>query len=429
MENNEEKEVSIGRLFKVMFNRKIPLTAITLGTMLVGCLGINLVYNKGVETYKSEFKYSISAFNGNGKYIDGSSFYFNSLTTQKVLQSVKDTDEKYSSIDIDKMIEKNAIELELNKTYDVNKNLVDTYYTLNVNQSYFSSDEQAKDFISKLIDYPINHNKELQEKINYKTNLERFDQVDFFENQFTYLENQLDYILTKYDGLISTYGDVIVSQENGGKKLSTFRNELSMYFTNHSINDLRIEAAQKGYVKDYTTHVETLKLRQDSYKKTIKYNEKTIESLNQQIKELLAGSSTSQSFDLSSYNAKIAELLAENVSLQKKVDDLDEQINNGQSTPEAFTVKLNSFRTRLDNGTDKYKAIEKEVIEGGTEVFFVNTNIIEEEGGISTVVGVALTFVVGIVIGCVVNLILDYKYLHEDFPAKPDKKKKEAAAE
>ena len=427
MENNEEKEVSIGRLFKVMFNRKIPLIAITLGTMLVGNLGINLVYNKGVETYKSEFKYSVANFNGNGKYIDGSSFYFNSLTTQKVLQSVKNENEAFSSIDVDKMIEKNAIELELNKTYDVNKNLLDTYYTLNVSQSYFTSKEQAKSFISTLIDYPINHNNELQEMINYKTNLDRFDQVDFFENQFTYLENQLDYILTKYDGLMSTYGDVIVSQENGGKKLSTFRNELSMYFTNNSINDLRIEANQKGYVKDYTTHVETLKLRQDSYKKTIKYNEKTIESLNQQIKELLAGSSTSQSFDLSSYNAKIAELLAENVSLQKKVDDLDEQINNGQATPDSFTVKLNSFRTRLDNETDKYKAIEKKVIEGGTEVFFVNTNIIEEEGGISTVVGVALTFIVGIVIGCVVNLILDYKYLHEDFPAKPSKKKEEVA--
>lgn len=427
METNEEKEVSIGRLFKVMFNRKIPLTAITLGTMLVGCLGINLVYNKGVETYKSEFKYNISAFNGNGKYIDGSSFYFNSLTTQKVLQSVKGENEEYSSIDIDKMIEKNAIELELNKTYDVNKNLVDTYYTLNVKQSYFSSKEQAKSFISDLIDYPIAHNNEIQETLNYKTNLERFDQVEFFENQFSYLETQLDYILTKYDGLISTYGDVTTSQENSGKKLSTLRNELNMYFTNYSINDLRIEANQKGYVKDYTTHVETLKLRQDSYKKTIKYNEKTIDSLNQQISDLLSGSSTSQSFDLSSYNAKIAELLAENVSLQKKVDDLEEQINNGQSTPDSFTVKLNGYREKLEEETDKYKAIEKEVMEEGTEVFFINTNVIEEEGGISTVVGVALTFVVGIVIGCVVNLILDYKYLHEDFPAKPSKKKEEVA--
>ena len=68
-------------------------------------------------------------------------------------------------------------------------------------------------------------------------------------------------------------------------------------------------------------------------------------------------------------------------------------------------------------------------MEEGTEVFFINTNVIEEDGGISTLAGAALTFVVGMVIGCVVNLILDYKYLHEDFPAKPDKKKKEAAAE
>lgn len=427
MENNEEKEVSIGRLFKVMFNRKIPLFAITLGTMLVGCLGINLVYNKVVETYKSEFKYNISAFNGNGKYIDGSSFYFNSLTTQKVLQSVKGSNEEYASIDIDKMIEKNAIELELNKTYDVNKEPVDTYFTLNVNQSYFKSKEQARSFISALINYPITHNNEMQETLNYKTNLERFDQVEFFENQFSYLENQLDYILTKYDGLISTYGDVAVSQENGGKKLSTLRNELNMYFTNYSINDLRIEANQKGYVKDYDNHVGILKLRQDNYKKTIKYNKQTIDSLNQQISDLLSGSSTSQSFDLSSYNAKIAELLAENVDLQKKVDDLDEQINNGQATPDSFTVKLNGYREKLEEETDKYKAIEKEVMEEGTEVFFINTNVIEEEGGISTVVGVALTFVVGIVIGCVVNLIIDYKYLHEDFPAKPSKKKEEVA--
>ena len=429
MENNEGKEVSLGRLFKVMFNRKIPLIAITLGTMLVGCLGINFIYNKGVETYKSEFKYNISDFNGNGKYIDGSSFYFNSLTTQKVLQSVKGNHKEYASIDVDKMIEKNAIELELNKTYDVNKNPIDTYYTLSVNQSYFTSKDQAKSFISSLINYPITYNNKIQETINYKVNLERFDQVDFFENQFSYLENQLDYILTKYDGLISTYGDVIVSQENGGKKISTLRNELSMYFTNYSINDLRIEANQKGYVKDYNNHVAILKLRQDNYKKTIKYNKQTIDSLNQQINDLLSGSSTSQSFDLSSYNAKIAELLAENVDLQKKVDDLDEQINNGKATPESFTVKLNGYREKLDNETDKYKAIEKEVMEEGTEVFFINTNVIEEDGGISTIVGAALTFVVGIVIGCVVNLILDYKYLHEDFPAKPDKKKKEAAAE
>ena len=51
-------------------------------------------------------------------------------------------------------------------------------------------------------------------------------------------------------------------------------------------------------------------------------------------------------------------------------------------------------------------------MEEGTEVFFINTNVIEEEGGISTLVGAALTFVVCIVIGCVVNLIIDYKYLH-----------------
>ena len=427
MEDNMEKEIPLGRYFKVMFHKKITLLAISLGTLLVGCLGLKFAINPGKKVYKAEYKYTVSGFNNNGSYIDGTKFYFNDLISLETLTKIRDSKEEYKGIKVDKMLEKNSIDIQIVTEYNDNKEVIDRYYSLRALQTYFKDDKQAKSFFMDIMNYPIEKNKELQDNINYTINLENYDEVDFFNLQIAYLNNQYDLISSKYSNLIDNYGDITLKD---GQKLSNKKMELDMYFTNNTFAVLGYELNQKGYVKDYDRQKDKLEIQKKEYQDEIDRNNAMITELSGIVDHLITtAGSNAQSFDLNSYNSKITELVVRNSELNKAITEIQRQIDNGQVTPTSFTAKLDTYKTKLTAETTKYRAIEKEVVEENSKWFSLNTNVIERTGGISMVIGAAGSLVGGLVIACIVNLIIDHKYLYEDFPAKVEKKKEEEVKE
>lgn len=425
MENKEEKEVTLGRVFKVMFHNKLLLVVVSLVVLLIGVLGIKFVYNSYKAIYKAEYKYNVSSLNNDGSYIDGTKFYYKDVISESVLNEIKESNELYSSIDVEKMLEKDGVSIDWMTEYNDNKEVVNQYYQLTFKQVYFSSEEQAKSFISDVMNYPLEKNKSLHDKANYSTNLTKYNSANTYSDQISYLSAQYSFLHGKYESLIADYGDLIVNE----KKLSLYLNDLEMFFTNNKLSDASYELVLKGYVKNYEENKDKLELQKDNLQKKYDLNETIIAELKQVVNDLLATGSTAQSLDLGAYNSKINELIVENAQIKQDIEDLNIQILNGESTPTTFTNKLNDFYNELVSETLTYKSVSKKVINENSTAFTINTNIIEKDGGISGVVGAAGSLILGIVVAGIVNLIHDNRYLYEDFPVSKKKKELEPVEE
>ena len=160
----------------------------------------------------------------------------------------------------------------------------------------------------------------------------------------------------------------------------------------------------------------------EEIQKTITYNEKKIEELKEMIKFLLDNSSSAQSLDIDAYNQKIADLITENIDLSKRLEEIDIKINNATTAPESFINKINKVKTDLENATNKYIEVEESLIKNYSKISFKNKRVVEEKNSTSTIKNGLLSLFAGLVLGCAINLIVDRKYLFEDYP---DKKKKE----
>ena len=421
METNKMKSINkqftLLDIVKVCFHRYILLGCVTGATLLVGTIGLNLI-GKSKEAYVSTFKYIIPSIQNN-KYLDGRNFDFQDVLSRSNIEEVINSNQQYATIKVNKLINSKINEIKYVREYsETTKEVINSYYSLALPKSVFSSKSQAESFINDLLSYPINESINSLNSLNYKIDLDNYSSALRYEDQITYLNNQYNFLLTNYDNLINLYGNV--NYEN--KDLSTYSNEVKTLDSISKIKDLSNEIKQNGYSMNVNQEINTLQLEKKEIQKTITYNEKKIEELKEMIKFLLDNSSSSQSIDIDAYNQKIADLITENIDLSKRLEEIDTKINNATIAPESFINKINKIKIDLENATDKYLEIEESLIKKYSNISFKNKRVVEEKNKTSTIKNGLLSLFAGLVLGCAINLIVDRKYLFEDYP---DKKKKE----
>ena len=101
MDYYEDEGVSLGQIFKVIFNRKILLLIVSLSVAVVFFVSFYLIYNPSVRNYEVGFIYEAPSLS-QGKYIDGSVFSYSDVVSLNNLEKVKASNEKYKDIDIEK---------------------------------------------------------------------------------------------------------------------------------------------------------------------------------------------------------------------------------------------------------------------------------------------------------------------------------------
>ena len=426
--HNEDTGISIVDLVKVMYGRKLVILITTLVVMFISVLVVSLGYNMLNSTYVSNFNYNNEEIN-EGKYIDGSSFDYRSLASKEVLTNVRNSDSEFYSVEVEKMVEKGDITIEIKydqnatkQTYVLNGitytkyDTKDMYYKIAIKKKYFKKESQAKNFIKALSEYPVSRTKAIAKNLNYNSNLTLYKNASSYENKLSYLKAQLDYLDTNYTNMLEEFGDSIVND----KKLSTYKNEVNSYFSDYSLVDLEAELEANGYVAAST--LPALMSQKAAIELQITKIQNQINAIESQISRLLEAVNNSgvgiNQLDLNVYNEKLLELDLELVEEQNMLAYVDVKLANASSTDQEYIDNKNNFENKLSIASEKlieltdiYKENYSSVINNNIYVFYTDTAIIKEEQGFSILVTIILSLVGGILISGVVNLCIDHKKL------------------
>ncbi len=166
MNDNYENEdyISLFQILKVSIGynlkSKIRFVIVFFVIFIGAVLGLKFGYNNMQYKYTTSFYYDINGFDDN-TYFDGTKFECKSLVSKEKLNEIKASDDLYSSIDVDKIYDKDAIKI----TYDSSEDT--TYkYNLTVSKKYFKNDVQAKKFIEDIVNTPVIYTNYVIENIN-----------------------------------------------------------------------------------------------------------------------------------------------------------------------------------------------------------------------------------------------------------------------
>ena len=228
----EEKEgISIGDIFKRIWHAKITLGVTFAAVLVLGVVGIHYLYTKPNQVYSGSVTYQFRGAS-EGLYPNGTTFDYRSLIEPSALQAVKDSNNsEYANIDIQTMIDKNAIKVEQAITNVYNDageevpTVLPNYITLTCSASYFDSEAQAKSFLQDVLEAPNTLANSLYDAIVYNQNLELASTALTYEEQYDYLIKQRDLIDSNYSELISTFGE---SAFIGADSTTTVSQELTI---------------------------------------------------------------------------------------------------------------------------------------------------------------------------------------------------------
>ena len=436
----EEEGITLGQIFKAMFHNKIRLAIIGVATMIVLFLFLTLFYNKNNQTYVAMFKYDDVNI-ANGHYSNGKKF--NTLELIDLMEEVKKSNpDKYEKVDVDKIVGSNGVTI----TEDITVKKVDSedptstdkaeyissHYTLTCYAKYFPDYKTAKSFMVDLINYPVAKSNDLAQNIVYDENIKLYEKSNIYATQISYLNAQKNYILDGYKALISSYGDIMIN----GVYLSSKVKEINLFFENHQLDLLSDEITNNGYVKDLSTYKSNLETQKNNLKIESKYNALKIKELKEQRDLLIqqaTASSSLQTLDLSTYNTALVTLTQRNLDIDKEIEILDKYLNSATEYVDGkknenyydaekrtvFETKLNEFKDELVGFTSDYKDCYLECIKD-YNVYYNDAAKVVRDGKLNPIITLGLPVVAGLVLGCLVNLIVDRKFLSKDY--KEEKK-------
>lgn len=429
-----EEGVSILDIIKVIFGRKILLLIVSLSATIVFLLAILFGFNTIRQSYSASFSFSDPNML-EGKYVDGSGFNYNSLIDRKNVEEIKASNDLYKSINLDKMYEDNGISITVEETYSIDEltlksRLVSKIYTLKTSKKYYSSAKQARAFIKDIIETSTRTNTDKVNSFYYNSNLEAYDKTDILDLKLYYLKSQYNYILNRYKSLKEVYKDYVISSTN--KSLTAYENEFksAFYLSDYSVDTLNSDLVNNVYVLDYDDNQETYENMYTTYKTLYEANQLKIDKLTETLTKIIDSIKlnaseyvTKDSFDLSSYNTEIVNATLENIEYKDKITyyanvlgKLDTTDDNyrpraTQAESEEFLTKLDAAKEMLEDYTDTFKDVERGVLTGNNHVYFSNSNVVVVSGGLNTILAIVISIVLGFGVGCVVNLIVDFKKL------------------
>lgn len=406
----EEKSITLGQLCKIMFGKWWLLCIVVVLVYVGGMLFINLKYNKNKIVYSSSFEYSLDNLK-DGKYSDGTKFDYKIMQSLSVLEEVKASSENFKSIDVNKMYKEGGILIEYVEPLLVESStkVENPYFTIDVNAKYFENANQATQFINALAFIPVQKSIETISVAGYNANLKGFTLSKIYETQVEYLENQLALLDEKYDKLISDYGDVVTED---GRRISEIKAEQDLYFKNNTFNYLYSEITINGYVKD-ESYLSQLTLEKETLTKQQSFCQAQIDALREERDNLIASSGSLQTLDLESYNSQIVLLTNKQVEITQKINEIQIKIDGIGQDVSGFELTLQEYYNKLVEFTDEFCDTASNVISTDASVHYTTGQVLSASGGMGLFSSTILCLFVGLVLGCVVNMIIDRKKFKE----------------
>lgn len=426
----EEKEgISIGDIFKRIWHAKITLGVTFAAVLVLGVVGIHYLYTKPNQVYSGSVTYQFRGAS-QGLYPNGTTFDYRNLIGPSTLQLIKDSNSDYANIDIQTMIDKNAIKVEqaIRNVYNDQGEEVPTvlpnYITLTCSASYFDSETQAKSFLQDVLEAPNTLANSLYDAIVYNQNLELASTALTYEDQYSYLINQRDLIYSNYSELISTFGESAFISADSTTTVSQELTTIRQFFTQYNLTNLQSEARLNGYVKSkQPTEIDKLKNELDRLVHQYNLNQTKIDNLQTQWKEMLANAGSVIISSPNDFITSIHNLTATNTDLYDSIETIANKLgaqlsggngvtlkvtysNEPSSTyseaPQTYVETLSTITNQLTSYTDQLKTTTTYLYTTYAEPIYTLPSVFELSGGLNIILNGAISFVAAAILACLV---------------------------
>ncbi len=435
----EEKEgLSIGDIFRRIWHAKITLGISFVVSAIVIALGIQYLYTKPNEVYNGSITYQFRGA-AQGLYPNGTGFDYRTIVEPSALRKIKASNPDFESIDVEKMIEKNAIKVTqatrdvYNEEGETVPTVAPNYINIECSASYFDNEAQARSFILAVLEAPNTLADSLYDLIVYDQNLQLAESALTYESQYGYLINQRDFLISNYNELMSIFGEMAVMDGNATTTVSQELTRIQQFFLQYNLSDLQSEARLKNYIKsEESTEIDKLQIQLDQLVDTYNLNVDKIRNLKQQWAELLKGAGN-VIINSNEFLATIHDLTISNTDLLKDIKDLagklkgeaslvndesnpnlaeaekyvqtnvsDNPVLSDNMAPESYKQTLATITSNLETYTTELKETTTYLYLNYANPIYELPSQLELSGGLNIIFNLAISVVLGAIIACVI---------------------------
>ena len=435
----EEKEgLSIGDIFRRIWHAKITLGISFVVSAIVIALGIQYLYTKPKEVYNGSITYQFRGA-AQGLYPNGTGFDYRTIVEPSALRKIKASNPDFESIDVEKMIEKNAIKVTqatrdvYNEEGETVPTVAPNYINIECSASYFDNEAQARSFILAVLEAPNTLADSLYDLIVYDQNLQLAESALTYESQYGYLINQRDFLISNYNELMSIFGEMAVMDGNATTTVSQELTRIQQFFLQYNLSDLQSEARLKNYIKsEESTEIDKLQIQLDQLVDTYNLNVDKIRNLKQQWAELLKGAGN-VIINSNEFLATIHDLTISNTDLLKNIKDLagklkgeaslvndesnpnlaeaekyvqtnvsDNPVLSDNMAPESYKQTLATITSNLETYTTELKETTTYLYLNYANPIYELPSQLELSGGLNIIFNLAISVVLGAIIACVI---------------------------
>ena len=423
----EEKEgISIGDIFKKIWHAKITLGVSFVVILVLGVFGIHYLYTKPNQIYTGSVTYQFKG-STEGLYPNGTTFDYRTMIEPEQLEAIKNSKEEYANIDIDKMLEKNAISVSLLTGQATNENgetvTVDlpNYVSIQCSASYFDNETQAKNFLKDVLDAPNKLANSLYDAIDFESNLTLANVSLTYEDQIDYLILQRDLVIENYEELSSVFGRNAYTDKNSTSTITQTLTSIKSFFTTNNLSSLQTLATNEQYVKS-AQEGEINQLTNELNRLVADYNSNLNQINNLQTEwDKITNSGSTIISSPNDFLTAIYELTTANSKLYDRIETLSRKLgytlsnssgklvlnkNEGEqtykeATPE-FKTQLNTITANLTTYTEQLQLTTEYLYTNYAKPIYTLTSVVELSGGLNIILNGAISFVVAAILACVI---------------------------
>ena len=406
-ENKQEDGFSVLRVLKVVFRRPWLFAGIALLLAVALFLGIRFGVNPVSSEYYIRFSLEFPGIETR-RYPDGTAFRYQDMVGLANLDAVKGADGAFLSLNVSDMYEESDITLTAETTTSEEGETEYTgYYTLRVKASYFRNADAARSFLRAVARTPIEYVNRVSTASDWGFYLSQYAQADTYSERIDLLAAQRDYLSGKYDELIATYGE---NYSVNGKTLLSYRADVNAVMSKNQQLLFSSELQANGYL--YDEIAARLQLQSLTYEL----------QTNLEMLELLPDGSLSETV-----GEKALELIERNAEIEREMAALDPdgdgEILYDAEASAAFGARMDDVCSRFADVTDVYTDVYGSILRTESAVLF-DSNRVQTDGGIGTVLSLLLSVAGGVVLSFGVVLLLYWKRdrAAADAPSDPDQK-------
>ena len=423
----EEKEgISIGDIFKKIWHAKITLGVSFVAILVLGVFGIHYLYTKPNQIYTGSVTYQFKG-STEGLYPNGTTFDYRTMIEPEQLEAIKNSKEEYANINIDKMLENNAISVSLLTGQTTNENgetvTVDlpNYVSIQCSASYFDNETQAKNFLKDVLDAPSNLANSLYEAIDFESNLTLADVSLTYEDQIDYLILQRDLVIENYEELSSVFGRNAYTDKNSTSTITQTLTSIKSFFTTNNLSSLQTLATNEQYVKS-AQEGEITQLTNELNRLVAEYNSNLNQINNLQTEwDKITNSGSTIISSPNDFLTAIYELTTANSKLYDRIETLSQKLgytlstssgklvlnkNDGEQTYKeattSFKTQLNTITTNLTTYTEQLQLTTEYLYTNYAKPIYTLTSVVEISGGLNIILNGAISFVVAAILACVI---------------------------